>query len=64
MTQDEYMQKLENKVKFLEEENRLLKEQRRFHPEVIQEERKCSKPETLTQVNCGTHCFKDKRGIT
>jgi hypothetical protein len=59
-SQVKHMQNVEKKVLFLEEENPLLKEQYCFHPEVIQEEQKCSKSETLTQVSCGTHCSKDK----
>jgi len=46
-SQAEYIYNLENEVRFLKQENQLMKEQRRSHPEVIQE--------TRNQVICAFH---------
>jgi hypothetical protein len=56
--QAERVHYLDNKVKFLEEENQLMKElliQRRSHPDVTpEEEEKSSEPGISIQVICGT----------
>jgi len=59
-SQAERIQTLENKVKFLEEGNLLVKEQH-SHPEVIQEEKeKCSEPVTFEKVIPGAHSFRER----